>query len=73
MKAKVSIKKIEELIPVMSNYNLQELKEEVTKILDDPNSDIEPRKAEEYKNAMNEIYTPSLMHALVSNIYMNSF
>ena len=64
-----------QLLPIVQNidkYNLQQLKNELTRILADPETSVSPEKAARYTNTMSNIYNLKQMQIFLSDIYLAS-
>jgi hypothetical protein len=63
------------LLPIVQNvtkYSLQELKNELTRILSNPETSVSPEKAARYKESMSNIYSLPRMQMFVADIYLAS-
>jgi hypothetical protein len=63
------------LLPIVQNvtkYSLQELKNELTRILSNPETSVSPEKASKYMNSMSHIYNLKQMQMFVADIYLAS-
>jgi hypothetical protein len=63
---------LEPLIKNLNKYSLEQMKTELIKILDAPETSISKIKANEYKTYMHKIYKINMMQIFISNIYLAS-
>ena len=63
---------LEPIVKNITKYNLQQLKNELTKILTNPETSVSPKKASKYMNSMSHIYNLKQMQSFVADIYLAS-
>lgn len=63
---------LETLITNIEKYNLDQLKQELIRILDDPTTSISREKNEEYKKYAHRILRLDMMREYIVNLYMAS-
>jgi len=63
---------LEPIVKNITKYNLQQLKNELTKILTNPETSVSPEKAARYKESMSNIYSLPRMQMFLADIYLAS-
>ena len=63
---------LEPIVQNITKYNLQQLKNELTKILTNPETSVSPEKSARYMNSMSNIFSLPRMQMFVTDIYLAS-
>jgi len=63
---------LEPIVQNITKYNLQQLKNELTRILTNPETSVSPEKSARYMNSMSNIFSLPRMQMFVSDIYLAS-
>ena len=63
---------LEPIVQNITKYNLQQLKNALTKILTNPETSVSPEKSARYINSMSNIFSLPRMQMFVTDIYLTS-